>query len=257
MVSIVKILCKFLENDEKETFYIISKKILEHYNEGEFLSQSELANECFVSQPLITQFCKSINFSGYRELIIRLKIEYENIIYLNKMNLNNLNETLSDLITLHEFINNNIKILNELINSILNNEKIAFISSGQSNYSMQFFINSINIKGFTNVVFFNSQSLGRSSRYVDSLFKFNKYFFTFTGVLSPLEKRFYNECLENVDHSKIFTLITEGKQIKVIEGNNINLNLDVKYSDTIYRNLLFDILFLEIINKLNKELITL
>lgn len=228
---------------------------MKFYNEGKFLSQKELTNECFVSEALITQFSKHLNFSGYRELLLRLQIEYETTLINKKNEMTNESETLNDIIVMHNFIKENLEVINKITDAILANEKVAFVTSGQANDSLTICIDSIKNNGYLNISLINPYASGRSSRFNDPLFDCAKYFFIFTGMINPTEMSFYKECLQKVDHDKIFSLITRGKKMKI--EKNIELNLDVKFSDTIYRNITFNFLFLEIINIINKNLTTL
>ncbi|AUF83209.1 hypothetical protein CXP39_00085 [Mesoplasma syrphidae] len=257
MASAVLALCKVIEYRKNETFYQISKKILKLYNQGVFLSQKELAVQCFVSEALITQFAQRLKFSGYRELHLRLEIEYETALLNKQDKISSQGETFDDILVIHNFIKKNLKIITKIADAILANERVAFITSGQANDASRIFIDSIKSKGFLNISLINPYASGRSSRFNEPLFGCDKYFFIFIGMINPTEISFYEECLQKVDHSKIFSLITKGKKIDTLNENNINLNLDVKFSDTIYRNIILNFLFLEIINSINKMLTTL
>lgn len=257
MDSIVKELCKFKENRKNKTFFLISKKLLDLFNQGEFISQKQLQQICHVSGALITQFAKKLNLSGYRELVIRLKIEYGDQIKNSLQSISENDETMSDMLIIHKFINENKKVIQDITKAILDNKKVAFVTCGQANDACRVFVDSVKIKGFLNISLINPYASGRFSIFNEPLFKYDKYFFIFTGVINPVEKEFYEDCLKKVNSEKVYSLITKGKSMNVINNNNISLDLDVKYSDTIYRNIMFNLLFLEIINIINKTLITL
>ncbi|AOG60326.1 hypothetical protein SHELI_v1c03730 [Spiroplasma helicoides] len=78
MTSIYERIENLVKDNRNTTFKSIAKKILDDFNEGIFKSQNELAEACFVSMSTITQFSKAALCEGYKELIIRLKIEHEN-----------------------------------------------------------------------------------------------------------------------------------------------------------------------------------
>ncbi|QBQ07618.1 hypothetical protein SGLAD_v1c04190 [Spiroplasma gladiatoris] len=78
MVSIYERIENLVKDNKNTTFKLIAKQILEDFNNGVFKSQNELADACYVSMSTITQFSKSALCEGYKELAIRLKIEYEN-----------------------------------------------------------------------------------------------------------------------------------------------------------------------------------
>ncbi|WP_339030552.1 hypothetical protein [Spiroplasma endosymbiont of Cantharis nigra] len=73
--SIREQLIKISQSNINDSSTVISKEIIKSYDNYIFLSQKELANKCFVSESLITYFSKKMNYSGYRELISRLKLE--------------------------------------------------------------------------------------------------------------------------------------------------------------------------------------
>ncbi|WP_339033605.1 hypothetical protein [Spiroplasma endosymbiont of Cantharis rufa] len=73
--SIREQLIKISQSNINDSSKVISKEIIKGYDNYIFLSQKELANKCFVSESLITYFAKKMNYSGYRELISRLKLE--------------------------------------------------------------------------------------------------------------------------------------------------------------------------------------
>ncbi|QGS51860.1 MurR/RpiR family transcriptional regulator [Spiroplasma tabanidicola] len=78
MISIYERIENLVKDNKNTTFKLIAKQILEDFNNGIFKSQNELAVACYVSMSTITQFSKAAQCEGYKELAIRLKIEYEN-----------------------------------------------------------------------------------------------------------------------------------------------------------------------------------
>ncbi|QEH61739.1 hypothetical protein SCHIN_v1c05420 [Spiroplasma chinense] len=78
MISIYERIENLVKDNRNTTFKQIAKQILDDFNVGVFKSQNELADVCYVSMSTITQFAKAALCEGYKELAIRLKIEYEN-----------------------------------------------------------------------------------------------------------------------------------------------------------------------------------
>ncbi|WP_339030515.1 hypothetical protein [Spiroplasma endosymbiont of Cantharis nigra] len=123
-------------------FRIISRKILEDFSNGVFRSQEDLAYISNCSKATITAFSKAALVSGYRELQIRLKIEYENNFTLNKSN-----EKLIDNKAKNDFFLNNqylekwtVESYEQISNFFLTNleHKIQVFSGYQTLYSTNF-----------------------------------------------------------------------------------------------------------------------
>ncbi|AGR42194.1 hypothetical protein [Spiroplasma diminutum] len=128
------------KENRNTVFKIISKKILDDFSNGIFLSQEDLAFSCHCSKATITSFSKAALVSGYRELQIRLKIEFENNFILKVSN-NTMNEK-------QVLFDEKNKILNKWIDEVgtslckffkeLKNNKIFIFSSYQTEYSTIF-----------------------------------------------------------------------------------------------------------------------
>ena len=84
MISMYERVENLIKDNRNTTFKIIAKQLLLDFQQGIFKSQNELAETCFVSLATITQFSKATLCEGYKELTIRLKIEYENTLGGNR-----------------------------------------------------------------------------------------------------------------------------------------------------------------------------
>ncbi|WP_026389175.1 MurR/RpiR family transcriptional regulator [[Acholeplasma] multilocale] len=68
-----------IKDEENKISNLIAKSLHKSYINGEFLSLKDIADECYVSQSTVTVFAKRLGCSGYRELIMRLKMESDNL----------------------------------------------------------------------------------------------------------------------------------------------------------------------------------
>ncbi|WP_339022363.1 hypothetical protein [Spiroplasma endosymbiont of Crioceris asparagi] len=77
MKNIIEKIRLVSKSDSNETFRLIALNIYKEFANGLILAEKDLAKKSYVSEATITNFCKKINLSGYRELAILLKYELE------------------------------------------------------------------------------------------------------------------------------------------------------------------------------------
>ncbi|AAT75668.1 putative transcriptional regulator [Mesoplasma florum L1] len=75
MESLIHKIEKYKNHDDSKIQSIISKVLYQNFFSGNFLTIKELAEECNVSESTITVYSKNLGYSGYRELLILLKME--------------------------------------------------------------------------------------------------------------------------------------------------------------------------------------
>ncbi|QHX36723.1 hypothetical protein [Spiroplasma sp. BIUS-1] len=141
MNSIYRNIDNLGRENRNTVFKIISKQILSDFSNGVFLSQDDLAMKCNCSKSTITAFSKAVLVSGYRELQIRLKIEYENNFEINnnqkiynQKNKENFLDTTNN--NLKNFILKNHEKILKFISK--DNKIINIFSSYQTNFSTIF-----------------------------------------------------------------------------------------------------------------------
>ncbi len=100
MLSIYEQLENLSRQTKKTTFKLIATKLIEMYSSGVFKTQDEISRDCYVAKSTVTKFAQSIKCSGYRELIVLMKVEYQKI--LTKKKLKSVEQDKKD------FINNSI-----------------------------------------------------------------------------------------------------------------------------------------------------
>ncbi|AKX34340.1 hypothetical protein SLITO_v1c07150 [Spiroplasma litorale] len=139
-MHIYEILENMAKDNKNTTKQIISKKILEMFLVGSFKSQKEFSKDCFVSESTITRFSQETGCSGYRELLTKLKMEYERIIIKTKNDLeiikNKKNIQVFD--SVNTWVIKNEYFIKELINDIKINKKVRIFSSYQAIESSDF-----------------------------------------------------------------------------------------------------------------------
>ncbi|WP_381414870.1 hypothetical protein NPX79_02510 [Spiroplasma endosymbiont of Anurida maritima] len=77
MSSLIDNLNDLKSSPKKSAKQVIATELYESFLTRKFLTINELAKKCFVSESTITGFCKRQGFSGYRELLFRLKLTRE------------------------------------------------------------------------------------------------------------------------------------------------------------------------------------
>ncbi|WP_339034826.1 hypothetical protein [Spiroplasma endosymbiont of Cantharis rufa] len=139
MLSVYERVENLIKDNKNTTFKLIGKQILADWSVGIFKSQSEISKMCFVSLATATQFAKACYCEGYKELSIRLKVEYENVMQ-NKIRADQPNE--ADMTGMRAVINNwvteNDGFLYDLANKINERRKVWICPSYQSMYSAKF-----------------------------------------------------------------------------------------------------------------------
>lgn len=116
----------------------LSRYFLNNYFNNYWPSLAEAAKMCFISESVVTNFAKSLGFSGYREFIFKTRQEFKDY---NKLNESNILSNSSAMFTkiANYFINNENKI-NELV-KILRTKKNIYIvcSTIFKNYVIDFY----------------------------------------------------------------------------------------------------------------------
>ncbi|AGR42045.1 hypothetical protein [Spiroplasma diminutum] len=139
MLSVYERVENLIKDNKNTTFKLIGRQILTDWSVGVFKSQSEISKTCFVSLATATQFAKACLCEGYKELSIRLKVEYESVMQ-NKAKANVENE--SDLTgmrsTVNAWVNQNDSFLYDLANKINDRRKVWICPSYQSMYPAKF-----------------------------------------------------------------------------------------------------------------------
>ncbi|AVN60436.1 hypothetical protein CG007_02300 [Mesoplasma entomophilum] len=140
MNSIYKKVDNLSRDNRETTFKLVADQILKDFSRGLFRTQDELAKKCFVSKSTITQFAKILECTGFRELQIRLKIEYEN-------NFNKKNTNYSKHLTVREYyisfekwISENYDFLIDFSDDIKKKEEVFLFPSFQTQYASNFLI---------------------------------------------------------------------------------------------------------------------
>ncbi|AXK51551.1 hypothetical protein [Spiroplasma alleghenense] len=77
MEAVITKLIKMKKAEIPNTTEVIASILVDKFMIGVFPNSKELAQEAIVSESYITQFAKKLGYTGYRELLTRLKYEFE------------------------------------------------------------------------------------------------------------------------------------------------------------------------------------
>ncbi|ATZ18542.1 hypothetical protein ESOMN_v1c01570 [Williamsoniiplasma somnilux] len=243
---------------ENSSYKIIAETILKNFKKGCFLSQQKLSEEAHVSAPLITIFCQKIGYSGYREFLIYLKLDYEKYFSRNNINLNMQKKKYSlnidymreiydnffkDIILSSNFFEKFIKNLNKLQNLIIYN-------SHQTNKVGDFIMNLLNGKGFKSVKNFNPSE--------NDINSWQNYCHANAIYLFFLLGHDTNEIMDaiqnNENREKIFIITSNGQKEKVQDFPNVFvISSHIAYNDFFYRTILLQTMFLIVCESLKIE----
>ncbi|AHI52958.1 hypothetical protein SCULI_v1c06170 [Spiroplasma culicicola AES-1] len=137
MISIYERIENVARQEENSSYKIIAKNILEDFRGGLFRTQKDLSDKCFVSMSTVTQFSKHLLLSGYRELVVRLKVEREkfNLALNNKKDefYKETNQKRFELLkNIYEWSKKNEDWLSSIINEINVMRKVLIVASWQA-----------------------------------------------------------------------------------------------------------------------------
>ncbi|AUM62585.1 hypothetical protein [Spiroplasma monobiae] len=139
MLSVYERVENLIKDNKNTTFKLIGKQLLTDWSVGVFKSQNEISESCFVSLATVTQFAKACLCEGYKELSIRLRVEYENVmqnqsktVIANEANDNGMRTVI------YHWVNENDDFLLDLANKINEKRKVWICPSYQSMYAAKF-----------------------------------------------------------------------------------------------------------------------
>ncbi|AKU79589.1 hypothetical protein [Spiroplasma turonicum] len=140
MVSIYERIENIVKDNKNTTFKIIGKQILNDWHLGIFKSQYEISESCFVSLATVTQFAKACLCEGYKELIIRLRVEYEQRMQNFKLGSNIDYEPDKPKIIneIYSWLEENDEFINKFTDRIKETKKLWICPSYQAMYSCRF-----------------------------------------------------------------------------------------------------------------------
>ncbi|AUB31464.1 hypothetical protein [Spiroplasma floricola] len=139
MLSVYERVENLIKDNKNTTFKLIGKQILADWSVGIFKSQNEISESCFVSLATVTQFAKACLCEGYKELSIRLKVEYENVMQNQaKSVIGNETEQVGMRSVICHWVNENENFLFDLANKINEKRKVWICPSYQSMYPAKF-----------------------------------------------------------------------------------------------------------------------
>ncbi|AKX34005.1 transcriptional regulator [Spiroplasma litorale] len=139
MVSVYERIENIVKDNKNTTFKIIGKQILSDWHLGIFKTQYEISESCFVSLATVTQFAKACLCEGYKELIIRLRVEYE-----QRMQTQQVGESMQDIEKskiineIYSWIENNNEFIEKLVKKIKSTKKLWICPSSQAIYSCKY-----------------------------------------------------------------------------------------------------------------------
>lgn len=236
MNSIYKRIENLVKVNKLTTFSLVAKTVLDDFNNGIFRDQLDLAVICFVSKSTITQFSKAVLCSGYRELVVRLKIEYENnFLSLNENKIKQLKHKTFD--NLKNWISVNDIQINTLSNMIKESEKIYLFSSYQTNIAKEYFSEILLEKNYEVI----TADISKNLKWFKNIEIKNNYLFIF--IISGRDTSTIFRTFEHFvsQESKIFLIVSNNwtENLKEIQNKEIiyfdNINFSKNFVDRIYQ----------------------
>ncbi|AGR41040.1 MurR/RpiR family transcriptional regulator [Spiroplasma taiwanense] len=139
MLSVYERVENLIKDNKNTTFKLIGKQILTDWNIGVFKTQNEISETCFVSLATVTQFAKACLCEGYKELIIRLRVEYENVMQNSaKVNLGSSENKNQMINIINDWVEQNDEFISDLAAKIMKVKKLWICPSFQGMYSAKF-----------------------------------------------------------------------------------------------------------------------
>ncbi|ARU91693.1 hypothetical protein SCLARK_001130 [Spiroplasma clarkii] len=234
MISVYERVENLALDSKNTTFTTIAKQILSDFNEGIFRNQNELSDICFVSMSTVTQFSKATLCEGYKELTIRLKIEYENRMLVKPIrDAENVDELSLQVL---EIINAWAIDAKEFILSLakeINQKKRIWIAPSSQSLPATRNLHDILLNQGVDVKLMDSSTNLEVARHFD--FKNELVLMVVTGRDTLTLQRIL-EYLEKLSRKVyIITTLNHAEEIPVVDGWNIlYLNLN-KYTDYKYK----------------------
>ncbi|WP_342259216.1 hypothetical protein [Spiroplasma endosymbiont of Dioctria linearis] len=218
---------KISKNYINDTSKIISQQILKDFWNNNFRKQKQLAKICNVSEATITNFSKAISLSGYRELIIILKMEYKNnFIDIKTNKVNQISELFVNFTSFTKDTDFKINLFKKII--LKNNKEIIIMSSYETFFSSIFLSDLLNQKNYKATIFDLSKSQNNLNQ--SHYFEYS-YIFIFTGDDAQGLYNAYEFLKNKIDKNNIFILYTYlwEKNFELIDNK---LFLDQKYYES-------------------------
>ncbi|WP_381415112.1 hypothetical protein NPX79_00075 [Spiroplasma endosymbiont of Anurida maritima] len=161
MVSIREKLLEICRKEKQDTTKTLAEELLKNYDANKFLSMKNLSLRCSVSESQITQFSKIIGYSGYRELVLRMKIEFETY-YEKQLKAKNISinenfhlvkNTIIDLINYVDVFKDDVIGTAELLKGIKGGKSNVFLLSSYQNQDIATYFNQWLINNKINTIF--------------------------------------------------------------------------------------------------------
>ncbi|ALD66424.1 hypothetical protein [Spiroplasma cantharicola] len=218
---------KISKNDLNNTFKIVSQQILKDFWNNSFKKQKQLAKICNVSEATITNFSKTVSVSGYRELVIILKLEYKNnFIDIKKSKTSKISEIFINFTNFTKNTNFKIDLFKKRV--LEANKEIVIMSSYETSFSSIFLSDLLNQKNYKTNIFDLSKNLNNLNQihFLDY-----SYIFIFTGNETESLYNAYEFLKNKIDKNNIFILYTYlwEKNFELIDNK---LFLDQKYYES-------------------------
>ncbi|WP_026389465.1 MurR/RpiR family transcriptional regulator [[Acholeplasma] multilocale] len=153
----------YLKKESKGLDKVIAEEIFANFIQNKFLSSKELANKTYVSQATLTKFAKKTGAQGYNEMILRLRMEYENLRQKYSDSISKTDDLKKSTINMLDDMDSVMPLLKEAVAEIESAPSIHLFPSYQMQDDAVFFGNYLSvIRGNVNIVyptFFSPKSL--------------------------------------------------------------------------------------------------
>ncbi|AHI52795.1 hypothetical protein [Spiroplasma culicicola] len=247
MKAIKEFLLNTLKFDNSDINKKIAKNLLESYNTDKYLSLKELSLKSYCSESAITKFCKKIELSGYKELIICLQIEKEKYLRNNVENISFGQNYIFDYL---DFIKSEITLNRQWIEnfkiSLQEKKKLYIFSCYQLMDIANFFREYSEFKGTRTIFSAIRHFEGRSIQ--NAISENNSIILIFLSGQDNnwLIDEIYSVIKKNRNSKDIYIISSKSQSNKIEQKNLYQLNSYKMYSGYEYRRIYLDILCLTI-----------
>ncbi|AXK50973.1 MurR/RpiR family transcriptional regulator [Spiroplasma alleghenense] len=218
--SIKENLTTIANNQDNISYASIAKYLLECMENNVVIKSKDCALACFVSESVLTAFAKKYGYEGFREIVIRIKVENE--YYPHQNNLKNLNKDVLEN-NFRDFFEKNLNLVDDqgivikkLINNIKTAENSYLISCYEQEDSVSLFAGELQFLGFN--VFFNSQRKNNSA-WLTKAKKEDLFVFFAFGIDNQYIVNYFQIALQKCN--KVVVITSSSQKHKFLQASDL------------------------------------
>ncbi|AVN64481.1 MULTISPECIES: MurR/RpiR family transcriptional regulator [Mesoplasma] len=236
------------ESNETVSHKLIAKYLIDCLDKGSIPTSKECSQVCFVSESTLTAFSKKYGYEGFREIIIRIKVERELYKPFEKTKLKTKDTNVRKLFLKYmDQIDAQDPQVNKLIEEIKNARKVFIFSSYEQNENVELFASQLQFMDIES--YFNSKRR-LHDMWIDKSNESDLCLFIVSGLDNQNLVSLYKQACDM--NKKTFVVTSSSQSHKFINNKNL-IVLQQESNMEIYlsiRNIILNYLFTKIIIKL-------